>query len=365
VTVGERVAEARAESGLTQAQLAAAVGMARSALAKIETGMRRVSALELVAIARELRRRVEWFVDPGPPSIVSYRASRSGVAIQAIDGELDRIVRDVEFVVGEVPELVAGQPDRLPVPVSMSAADDLAATARSLLGLDAHGPVNELSRLVTSIGLLPFALSLGTGADAGTVLLRDGGVSIVNGDLRIGRRRLALAHELGHYLIADPYTTDWRVASTEADVLEARLDRFARALLLPDVDLRERWTQWTANADETFRDAAVRAGSHYQVDMATLARRLAELGLADAGQVTAVRGVHTKRADIVEKNLVVPHELEPISLPRCYEQAVLRLYRREVITVDRALGLLLGTFDEEALPDHLPVPDAEIWAITS
>ncbi|WP_431974943.1 helix-turn-helix domain-containing protein [Micromonospora haikouensis] len=365
MSIGGRVAEARAESGLTQAQLAAAVGMARSSLAKIETGARGVTALELVAIARELRRRVEWFVEPGPPSIVSYRASRSGVATQVIDDELDRLARDVEFVVAEVPELVDGQPGQQPLPTSMAAADVLAAKARSLLKLSAREPVLELSRLVTGIGLLPFALPLGEGADAGTVLLRVGGVSVVNGDLRVGRRRLALAHELGHYLIADPYTTDWRVASTEADALEARLDRFARALLLPEADLRERWAQWSAGGDETLRDVAVRAGSHYQVDMATLARRLGELELVDGRQVNEIRGVRTKKADIVEKNLVVPRELEPISLPRTYEQAVLRLYRGETVTADRALGLLLGTFDEESLPDRPEAPESEIWAVTS
>src|SRR5262249_27063081 len=153
------------------------------------------------------------------------------------------------------------------------------------------------------------------------VLLRAGGVSVINGDLRVGRRRLALAHELGHYLIADPYTTDWRVASTEADALEAHLDRFARALLLPEADLRERWAQWITTPGETLRDAAVGAGSHYQVDMATLARRLTELGLVDPGQINDIREVQTKKADIVEKNLVVPRELEPVSLPRTYEQA--------------------------------------------
>jgi Zn-dependent peptidase ImmA (M78 family) len=206
---------------------------------------------------------------------------------------------------------------------------------------------------------------LGEGSDAGTVLLRTGGVSVINGDRRVGRRRLALAHELGHYLIADPYTTDWRVASTEADVLEARLDRFARALLLPEADLRERWAQWTAIPDELLRDAAVRAGSHYQVDMATLARRLTELGLVDTRQANDIRVVQTKKADIVEKNLLVVHELEPVSLPRTYEQAVLRLYRRETVTADRALELLLGTFDEDALPNQPPAPDAEIWVVTS
>jgi Zn-dependent peptidase ImmA (M78 family)/transcriptional regulator with XRE-family HTH domain len=359
------VAVARAESGLTQAQLAAAIGIARSALAKIETGARRVSALELVAIARELRRRVEWFVDPGPPAIVSYRAGKSDLATQPMDIELERIVRDVGFVVGEVSDLVKGQPEPEKVPTTISAADELAVTARSLLGLQPDMPTHDLSRLVTGIGLLPFALPLGEGADAGTVLLRAGGVSLINGDLRVGRRRLALAHELGHYLIADPYTTDWRVASTEADALEARLDRFARSLLLPEADLRQRWAEWIAVPDETLRDASVRAGSHYQVDMATLARRLTELGLIDAGQASHVRQVQTKRADIVEKNLVVPRELEPVSLPRLYEQAVLALYRRETITADRALALLRGTFEENALPDRPPVPDAEIWVVTS
>jgi Zn-dependent peptidase ImmA (M78 family)/DNA-binding XRE family transcriptional regulator len=359
------VAVARAESGLTQAQLAAAIGIARSALAKIETGARRVSALELVAIARELRRRVEWFVDPGPPAIVSYRAGKSDVATQPMDIELDRIVRDVVFVVEEMSDLVKGQPEPEREPTTMSAADELAVTARSLLGLQSDMPTHDLSRLVTGIGLLPFALSLGEGADAGTVLLRAGGVSLINGDLRVGRRRLALAHELGHYLIADPYTTDWRVASTEAEALEARLDRFARSLLLPEADLRQRWAGWITIPDETLRDASVRAGSHYQVDMATLARRLTELGLIDAGQANDVRRVQTKRADIVEKNLVVARELEPVSLPRTYEQAVLALYRREAITANRALALLHGTFEEDALPDRPPVPDAEIWVVTS
>lgn len=365
MSVGERLAEARAESGLTQAQLASAVGLDRSALAKIETGARRVSALELVALARELHRRVEWFVEPGPAAIVSYRAARPAIATQVIDTALDGIVRDVEFVVGLVPGLVGNQPAAQTPPQTVKDADELAARARSLLGLRPDESANELSRLVSSIGLLVFAVSLGDGADAGTVALETGGVCVVNGDLQVGRRRLALAHELGHYLIADPYTTDWRVASSDADVLEARLDRFARALLLPEDDLRVRWSGWLELDEESLRDAAVRAGSHYRVDMATLARRLAETGLVDSGKADAIRRVRTNKADIVEKNLVVHDELAPVWLPQEYERAVLRLYRSETISRDRVLGLLSGTFDADDLPDLPRVPEAEIWAVTS
>lgn len=363
--IGERVAEARAEAGLTQAQLASVVGIDRSALAKIENGARRVSATELVAIARELRRRVEWFVDPGPDAIVSYRASKPGIAVQAIDFELNKIVRYVEFVAAESPELVEQQPEAVSRPQSFSQADTLATFARTTLGLRDDEPAYDLASLVQAVGLLPFSVHLGEGADAGTVLLRAGGVTVINGDLRPGRRRLALAHELGHYLIADPYTTDWRVSSSDAEALEARLDRFARAFLLPELDLRSQWREWIEAPDETLRDAAVRAGSHYRVDMATLSRRLGELKLVSNDQETAIRQVRTKRADIVEKNLITHDELAPVSLPRPYERAVLGLYRSETVTADRSLELLLNTFDRDSLPDLPTVPESEIWAVTS
>ncbi|MFV2087371.1 helix-turn-helix domain-containing protein [Micromonospora sp. LOL_021] len=365
MSIGERVAAARVAAGQTQEDLATQVGIQRSALAKIETGDRRVSALELVAIAQTLGRSVEWFVEPGPPALVSYRQSRSGLATQPIDDELDRIARDVEFVINESPGLADGQPEPFPTPATISAADSLAAEARRLLGLDPQEPTRDLSRLVTTIGLLPFSVRLGEGADAATVLLGAGGVSVINGDQKVGRRRLALAHELGHYLVADQYTLDWRVAATEADEIEARLDRFARALLLPEADLRERWAEWSAIPDEVMRDTAVRAGSHYQVDMATLARRLTELGLVDQAKADRIRAVRTTKADIEEKNLLPSQELAPVSLPRSYTQAVLRLYRREVVTLDRALGLLLGTFGADDLPELPPANEAEIWAFTS
>jgi Zn-dependent peptidase ImmA (M78 family)/DNA-binding XRE family transcriptional regulator len=363
--IGQRVAVARAEQGVTQAQLAASIGMERSALAKIETGSRRVSAVELVAIARMLGRRLEWFVDEAPPALASYRGAKSEVAVQAIDTELDSLVRDVEFVTSRCLELTAGQPEALRQPADAEEAESLAATARELLGLEPEEPAHGLGRLAATVGLLVFAMDLGEGADAGTVLLRRGGVALINGHRRVGRRRLAVAHELGHYLVADEFSLDWRVAAAEARGIEAKLDRFARALLLPAEDLCGRWAQWLAAPDETWRDAAVRAASHYGVDMATLARRLSEIDLLDESRVDDIRHVQTKRADIVEKNLVIRDELSPMTLPRPYEQAVLKLYRGEVITADRALGLLRGSFDHASLPTLPPVPAEEIWAVTS
>ncbi|QBI52497.1 XRE family transcriptional regulator [Streptomonospora litoralis] len=365
MTIGRRLAEARAESGMTQAQLASAVGMARSVVAKIENETRRISAVELVSVARELDRRVEWFVVAGPQAVVSHRANRTEPTTRAIDTELERIVRDVEFVAEHAVGLIERPPATQRRPASPSESETLAADARRFLSLEPGEPVQDLSVLLPGIGLLPFAVHLGQGADAGTVLLQRGGVCLVNGDTGVGRRRLALAHELGHYLVADPYTTDWRVASADADALEARLDRFARALLLPEAALRQSWAEWRARPDESLRDSAVRAGSHYRVDMATLSRRLAELRIVDASEAADIRRVKTTQGDIVEKDLVVHRELEPVFLPRPYQQAVLSLYRSETVTSDRALGLLMNTFSEDDLPDLPAVPEGEIWSFIS
>jgi DNA-binding XRE family transcriptional regulator len=60
--LGRRIAQARQEADLTQAELGHAVGLDRTAIAKVETGVRKVSAAELLAIASVLDRPIDSFV---------------------------------------------------------------------------------------------------------------------------------------------------------------------------------------------------------------------------------------------------------------------------------------------------------------
>lgn len=55
--LGRRIADARTEAGMTQADLAAGIGLERTALVRMESGERKVSATELVAIAGALAGR--------------------------------------------------------------------------------------------------------------------------------------------------------------------------------------------------------------------------------------------------------------------------------------------------------------------
>lgn len=62
--LGRRIAETRRARRLSQHALATAIGLDRTAVSKMESGRRRISALELARIARALGRPVESFLTP-------------------------------------------------------------------------------------------------------------------------------------------------------------------------------------------------------------------------------------------------------------------------------------------------------------
>ena len=373
-TLGERIRDARKRADLSQEDLGRAAGLERTVVNKIEGGVRKVTALELSDIASAIGVSMSTLFEDPVPALVAHRSSQGlDTADSQIDALLAKFANEVEFVVSlGVNELgldaadVVAQAD-ITRPSTNAEAEALAVKARDLMALSAEEPIRQLSDCVASVGLMAFSRDVGKDtADAGTILLPRGGVSLVNSHMKVGRRRLALAHELGHYLIADAYIVDWRVADHSDDVvpMESRLDRFARALLLPKAAVTRRWHEKVGRSGE--RSAAVLLASEFRVDMATLATRLKELGLADSETVALVRKYRTTQADIVEMNLYVPlEELEGITVPRPFARAVLRLVRDERISRERALDLLQGTFDEADLPHIRERRTDEIWNFVS
>ncbi len=59
INLGRRIAQARVEADMTQAELGRAIGLDRTAVAKLEAGARKVSATELVSIASALDRPID------------------------------------------------------------------------------------------------------------------------------------------------------------------------------------------------------------------------------------------------------------------------------------------------------------------
>ncbi len=336
--------------------------MGRTVLAKIETGARRVGAMELARLATALDMRIEWFFEDAPPAVVSRRAATEpGVLPTILDRTVERLAREVTFLGSILDEFdLRATPERL-MPSTPESAEAAADEIRGLLGYKDGEPALDLVGRAAEVGLLIFSLDCGPAdADGASVLLDRGGVAVVNGERDLGRRRLTAAHEIGHYVFADEYSTDWNVLDHSALRTEALVDRFARALLLPSAALAGRW-----RGGEDTRTDAVLIGHEFRVDMSTLAQRLDELELAPPDEVGAVRETRIRKADILEHDLFVPTDLNPPELPTLYVKAVLEVYRTEDVSAARALELLLDTWDRDDLPPLPYLPKQAIWSLLS
>ncbi|MBT2514683.1 ImmA/IrrE family metallo-endopeptidase [Arthrobacter sp. ISL-30] len=372
--MGERIREARERADLSQKELGQRTNLERTAINKIESGTRKVTALELSDIAAAIGVRMSTFFADPLPALVSHRSSQGLDTVDSqIDSLLARLADDVEFVASlGMKELGIDSAEKLPdggfpLPATGAESEKLAKTARNLMDLSPDEPIVNLTKSVAGIGLLAFSRNIGSDtADAGTILLRKGGVSLINSSMKIGRRRLALAHELGHYLVADDYTVDWRVSGAQAEdsANESKIERFARALLLPETAVKDSWKEIIETSDE--RSAAIRLGNKFRVDMGTLATRLRELGIVGSQDEASIRQTRTTQLDMIEMDLHVPlEELAATSVPAPFTLAVVGLVRTERISKERALELLQETIDEADLPTPRKRRPEEIWSFVS
>jgi transcriptional regulator with XRE-family HTH domain len=105
--LGRRIAEERRRAGVTQDELARALGLERTAVTRIEQGRQGVDSLQLSVIADTLGRPPAVFFEPASeePLAVLLRAPdarRDDVRHQI--AWLDAFVRDYEFLRRVLPE---------------------------------------------------------------------------------------------------------------------------------------------------------------------------------------------------------------------------------------------------------------------
>ncbi len=179
----------------------------------------------------------------------------------------------------------------------------------------------------------------------------DAGVAVINGNSEAGRRRFILAHEIGHHVFADEYSTDLSVAEVGSE-MERRINGFAVHLLLPRGSLVERWRMISGEP----REKAIRLGVEYRVSWSALCSQLRNLGLLIDDEHQAVLARPPTRADYLELGMGLVEELHPPSVPRSYARAVLGGYRAGKLGANRTIDLLWGSITKEDLPELAALP---------
>jgi transcriptional regulator with XRE-family HTH domain len=105
--VGSRLREAREVLGLTQEDVAGALGIPRTSVIAMEAGRRRVTGLELRRLGRLYRRPIEWLlgeVDPRPVTDEALYHATSGLSPE----DKEQVLRFAQFLAGASPPGLGG-----------------------------------------------------------------------------------------------------------------------------------------------------------------------------------------------------------------------------------------------------------------
>lgn len=252
---GYRVRLARELAHLTQADLAADLGITQPAIAGIEAGRIQPAPENLQALARALHFPVAFFEQDDPPHFAAgsllYRSHGDLAASERAEAEhYGQLVYEMSLAFGKrVRNNAAVRLPRLwDEPTDVVTAAQL---TRASLGLSTDQPIPHLIRAVEQAGVLVFTVpyrlekrdayslwsrvhTLWTNSElARPVIVVFGGVS---GD----RLRFSVAHELGHLILHQSIRGNTKEMEDEANLFAAELLTPAQAMraeLLPPITL--------------------------------------------------------------------------------------------------------------------------------
>ena len=352
LVLGERLARARDAAGMTQEGLGRAVHLDRTAISRLEAGDRKLSVPELVAIAAALGRPLSYFVSPPVPAVVSRRSdpTQAHETTHALDIELETFAADLRTLVEMALVVPVGRPVSERTPRDHVAAEILAQTCRRSLSFE-NEPIQDLGETCERLGLHSYSAPLGSGGpDGGCVEVGDGpdvvGAAVVNGDAPAGRRRMTLAHELGHWVSGDAYDQ-----GASADD-ERMISSFAIHFLAPRAGVQEVWGR---NPERVIRDRALAVGAMFRLSWSAAVGQLRNLGLIDSRQRAALIDDEPRSGDYKRLGLSWTDELASPYVSPGFASACLNGYVSGRLTESRCLELLRSTVAEPDLPRQQPM----------
>lgn len=347
--LGGRIRRARERVERSQSSLGDALGLDRSAISLIEKGQRNVRVTELLKIADLLGRPLSYFVVPDVPAVVSRRQTLSDTheSTALLDDELRMFSSDVAALLAQ--GVLTGR-DRddvaLRTPHNHEEAERTAQQVRILGGVEGDEPVDDLGAFAETFGMLTFAADLSKdGPDGACVEVgpteHQLGAAVINGRAPAGRRRMTLAHELGHWLFGDAYD---QAASRDA---EQMIDSFAIHLLAPRAGVVG---LWSARRGAPAREVALHVGSTFRVSWSAAVGQLRNLGLISYEDHSQLLANNPTTGEFSRLGLTIHEDKRCPYLSPTLLSSILSAFAQERLTRERTLELLRGTLGPDDLP---------------
>ena len=345
--IGAQVRRARMAAGLSQEQLGAKIGLDRTMIAKCELGKRKLDALELTRLSAALSLPIMHFLSR-PPAVLSRRTAEMVDEVPTnaardtfrLEAELADWLRDVRLLM-ELGVLTPRSPVHYPDKVT-----DAEGARRAARWLRTHckvelRPLDALVEVAEQLGQLILVTDIpGEGA---SVVDDDVAVAIVSTHGAPARRRATAAHEPGHMVLGDEYSSDLGVHSAR-DERERLIDAFAAEFLIPGKVFAE--AELAGSAEEV-RPTLIELAAKYRVSW-SLVLRQACVASAISEQVRGGLVARTPtRAEFMDAVGWVPQpDFESIRVPPSVAGAVTEAVHRDLITATRAAELTRGQIIE-------------------
>ncbi len=290
--VGARLRVARETAGLTQADAASSIDIARTTLVAIEKGQRRIRADELQKLARRyhtsvnaLLRHESVCIDLVPRfrklSTVSNHATDNAARLLA---DLVQAEVELENTLG-ITRTRNDPPERPLMPGDVHAQAETNATElRHWLGLGL-APVRDLvSLLELDLGVRVYVRPLDSQVSGLFAYDEEvGACMLLNANHPHERRTQTGGHELGHFSASRKKPDVLHSNEQESSREERYAHAFARAFLTPAHTVGHRFRDLTAGAAHLTRRHVILLAHTFGISREAMVRRLEELGLTKPG----------------------------------------------------------------------------------
>lgn len=290
--VGRRLRSARETAGMTQAEAAASIRVARTTLLAIEKGQRRLQPAELQQLAvafgtsaNELLRRESVHMD------LARRFRKGGRNAEAEAGEAARVLVGLVRAEVELENLLGVQRPRnypaerplLPGDIRVQAESD-ALHLRHRIGLGL-APVRDIESLLElEFGVRIYVQPLRSRLSGLFAYDTEGGACmLLNANHRQTRRSLTAAHELAHLVSARHATSIQYRDHLPKSRAEFYAAAFASSFLMPPRTVMEKFREYTSGFSALTPRHVILLSRTFGVSREAMVRRIEELKVVPPG----------------------------------------------------------------------------------
>ena len=353
--IGERIRSARIDLRLTQDQLAELVHLPRPSISNIESGNRAVDSMELVQIARALKKPISFFLElpieqiQDEPLTVLYRSDEISEADKSAVDDFITLSKDYSAL-----ETFLGVQDSSLLPCwpgtikskweAIVQGEKTSSDLRSYLNIG-NAPVLDLFNILeqrgTKVILRPLPNSKVWGF---SITSKEFGHAIfVNTQSTRERQLFTLAHELGHAVMDRDHTATVLTEKKSKDgdtkeqeiLAEVRANAFAAAFLMPELEVKT-----------ALLKLGVSEGTQKELSTSTIDYLRKQFGVSYEAMLW--RLINLKIINKKDReNFLIDAVKEVVSttdvltsLPERYRALAVEAYRRAMISIGKLADLL-------------------------